>query len=285
MEKKSTPHFINFCDFRESEKTLILLRPFFRHTPDLFSRLRSKPNLGQQTSLERLWIIFQLVFATYELFAESERLHGDLKSENVFVTAGNEVLITDPAWMKPLYVKDLCEYSFFFESTSELGCYLAPERFRKKSSDDTKFDVFSLGCLVAEICLGRKVLQLADVLNYCGIPEIDKVDLKIRNLILKMTAKDPNERPSLDEVLEDELFPKSFRNLHLPLSFIFKKLSHEVRICFLRLRFSELLSRIDEKDPFSPMIKTRSDFKTVSERSSKRIRGFSATPGACTVKC
>ena len=100
-----------------------------------------------------------------------------------------------------------------------------------------------------------------------------------------MTAKDPNERPSLDEVLEDELFPKSFRNLHLPLSFIFKKLSHEVRICFLRLRFSELLSRIDKKDPFSPMIKTRSDFKTVSERSSKRIRGFSATPGACTVKC
>src|SRR5258708_2966229 len=103
--------------------------------------------------------------------------HGDIKSENILVTSWNWVYITDFASYKPVYLPedDPADYSFYFDTSGRRTCYIAPERFYS-SVDDVKqsegtvteaMDVFSLGCVLAELFLdGRETFTLSQLFLY-----------------------------------------------------------------------------------------------------------------------
>lgn len=94
--------------------------------------------------------------------------------------------LTDFASYKPTFLPldDPADFSFFFDTSGRRTCYIAPERFyvagseiskRKANLDFDKrdgkvlesMDVFSLGCVIAELFLeGSAMFTLSQLFKY-----------------------------------------------------------------------------------------------------------------------
>ena len=138
--------------------------------------------------IEKKWIAFQILNALRD--ARNRKVsHGDIKSENVLVTSWNWIYITDFASYKPTYLPldDPSDFSFFFDMSGRRSCYIAPERFythatnpeisEKKSKIDElggkrdgkvteAMDVFSAGCVIAEMFLEVTLFTLSQLFKY-----------------------------------------------------------------------------------------------------------------------
>ena len=118
---------------------------------------------------------------------------------------------------KPPFMKedDLKTYNMYFgELDNNLRCYLAPERFKQdwdESFRDPKLlepsmDIFSAGCVIAEIFMdGHPLFNLAMLQNYrkgtySPMDYLHKKikDQKIVDLILHMIDRDPQNRLNIN---------------------------------------------------------------------------------------
>ena len=127
--------------------------------------------------IEKKWIIFQLLCGISQIHKESF-VHGDIKPENVLVTSFNQVYITDMVSYKPTFIQseDITAYNNRFgELDNNRRCYMAPERFygegfneSYKSYDmlEKSMDIFSAGCIIAEILMETNLFELATLKNY-----------------------------------------------------------------------------------------------------------------------
>ncbi|CAN0094811.1 unnamed protein product, partial [Hapterophycus canaliculatus] len=93
----------------------------------LSDRLSTRPFL---TDTEKRWLVYLLLRAAAQCHGKGV-CHGDIKSENVLVTSGNWVLLTDFAPFKPTFLPDdhPADANYYFSSGEQGRCYLAPERF------------------------------------------------------------------------------------------------------------------------------------------------------------
>ncbi len=91
--------------------------------------------------------------------------------------------------------------------------YLAPEQ-EQGSNYDSKVDIYALGLILLELFSNFKTIHerncvFSDLKKKKKLPE--EIKRKFKNeagLILKMTSKDPNERPASDKIMECEDFKK-----------------------------------------------------------------------------
>ncbi|RYG40272.1 hypothetical protein EON68_04445, partial [archaeon] len=102
-----------------------LFRQHLAHS--LYERCHTRPFL---TRSEKMWLIYQLLRALAQCHARGIA-HGDIKSENVMVTAWGWLMLTDFALFKPTFIPDdhPADFHYFFESGTRRRCYIAPERF------------------------------------------------------------------------------------------------------------------------------------------------------------
>ncbi len=110
------------------------------------------------------------------------------------------------------------------------------ERERRVGPLTEAMDMFSLGCVIAEVFLdGEPLMDLPDVLQYraAGVTaapdrlsvfqKLDKVDdVVVRKLVLHMLSRDPHERKTAQEYLtrmvnNETLFPRYFEDFLYPL--------------------------------------------------------------------
>jgi serine/threonine protein kinase len=98
----------------------------------LYDRLATRPFLNK---MEKLWLIYQLLRAV-ECVHEEDVIHGDIKPENIMVTSWNWLMLTDFASFKPLTIPDddPTDFQYYFDVSERRRCYVAPERFVKRSS-------------------------------------------------------------------------------------------------------------------------------------------------------
>jgi len=159
------------------------IRQYF--SSNLRDRLCSRPFLNET---EKFWLVFQLLKCV-EICHEHNVVHGDIKPANIMCQSStscsngsNWVVLTDfsSAVGKPSTVPDddPTDYQYFFgdtqaqsvpttsstqsptsASSSVHACYLAPERFVRINASQHQeplspsMDVFSIGCVIAEVCL------------------------------------------------------------------------------------------------------------------------------------
>lgn len=203
---------------------------------NLYDRLSLRPFLEP---VEKLFITFQLLKTVSELHSLNVH-HGDLRLENILVTSWNWILVTDFANLtKPTYIPDdnPNQFSFYFDSSGRRVCYIAPERFYNSQNssrnilnfnDDGSFnfknnvtdemDLFSLGCVIAEMwCDGEPVFTLSQLFKYMKNeyePDFSNIqNSHIVNLIRKLLKVNPSERASARELLEEfreVCFPEFF---------------------------------------------------------------------------
>ncbi|GME79610.1 unnamed protein product [Ambrosiozyma monospora] len=155
------PNVLPFESIIDSQRAGYLIRPYVRY--NLYDRVSVRPFLEP---IEKKWIVYQLLSSMAKLHAKGI-YHGDLKTENVLLTSWNWCLISDFAMFKPVFLPEgnPSLFSFYFDTSQRHVCYVAPERF--VASDDAEveelnktngelnwqMDIFSLGCVIAELYL------------------------------------------------------------------------------------------------------------------------------------
>ncbi|MFH4975365.1 hypothetical protein AB6A40_002074 [Gnathostoma spinigerum] len=220
----------NCCPFKKvivTSRFAILSRSFQKNT--LYERLSTRPFL---TSIEKKWIAFQLFKAAAQCEA-ADVCHGDLKTQNILVSSSSWVQITDFASYKPAVIPsdDPSHFTFFFDTSRRLSCYLAPERFKPSQELNSTLarlpgeffnvseglthamDIFSLGCVLVELFTdGWRPFTYEKMISYRNASEtvaeqmlgniLEQLPKELRELIRLMLNVDPSKRPTSREILK-----------------------------------------------------------------------------------
>lgn len=178
--------------------------------------------------IEKKWIAFQLLCALRDCHS-LDVFHGDIKTENILVTSWNWLYLSDfSSSFKPTFLPEdnPADFSFFFDISGRRTCYLAPERFLEAGEEEGSrnvnwaMDIFSAGCVIAELFLESPIFTLSQMYKYRKgeySPEHSQLvkieDPDIRELILHMIQLEPESRYSADEYLnfwKNKAFPEYF---------------------------------------------------------------------------
>ncbi|EJS44782.1 vps15p [Saccharomyces arboricola H-6] len=210
------PHVLNYSKLIETNRAGYMIRQHLKN--NLYDRLSLRPYLQD---IELKFIAFQLLNSLRDIH-NMNIVHGDIKTENILVTSWNWCILTDFAgFIKPVYLPEdnPGEFLFYFDTSKRRTCYVAPERFNSKLYQDgnhkngkltKEMDIFSLGCVIAEIFAeGRPIFNLSQLFKYKSnsydvgreflMEEMKSPDL--RNMILDMIQLDPSKRLSCEELL------------------------------------------------------------------------------------
>ena len=203
------------------------------------------------------WVI-QLIIGIYYLHI-SNCIHRDLKCANIFLKKNGRIKIGDLGVSKFLK-KD------FAETIIGTPLYIAPEML-KDLPYDYKVDIWSLGCIVYELCAleppfnGRNVNELYKNIKagrYIPIPNVYSNDLK--KIIALMLQTNPNNRIS-----SEELF-----NLPIIKSKIYKNYSKYQEL-IEKIKKPEIIGTIlpQQKLPKKQVISKGNKSRNVSKNKSK----------------
>lgn len=155
--------------------------------------------------------------------------HGDIKTENVLVTSWNWLYLSDfSSSFKPTFLPEdnPADFYFYFDTSGRRTCYLAPERFLEAGEEpgnrnvNWAMDIFSAGCVIAELFLEAPIFTLSQIYKYRKgeySPEHSQLmkveDPEIRAMILHMIQLEPESRYSAEEYLnfwKGKAFPEYF---------------------------------------------------------------------------
>ncbi|CAF3736045.1 unnamed protein product [Rotaria magnacalcarata] len=270
-DKESSPSPLKNClPFQivtKNDRSIILARPYIKD--NLFYRLQTRPYL---TRIEKKWIAYQLLIALKHIHSVNIA-HGDLKIENILLTSYNWILLSDFANFKPTFFayEDPAEYYYYFNASQRNVCYLAPERFYDQSrirndiNNDTfstsfgklgtsSMDIFSLGCILAELFTEQPLFTLTQMLDYRNntydpMPIINKIaDVDIRAMVANMIDRDPLKRQTAEQYLDEQIgkaFPSCFYTFLLPyVQKILKEFSTDFVIYKLHRDFSYIINSL-----------------------------------------
>ena len=178
--------------------------------------------------IEKKWLAFQLLCAVRDSHARNV-YHGDIKTENILVTSWNWLYLADfSSSFKKTYLPEdnPADFSYFFDTSGRRTCYIAPERFSEAGSKGEDqdltwaMDVFSVGCVIAEIFLEAPIFTLSQLFKYRrsefdpSLVYLDKIqDKEIKEMVKHMVQLDPESRYTAEEYLKfwrHKAFPDYF---------------------------------------------------------------------------
>ncbi|EED16960.1 protein kinase (VPS15), putative [Talaromyces stipitatus ATCC 10500] len=255
----SVPNALAYQRIIETGTSGYLVRQYIHSS--LYDRLSTRPFLED---IEKRWIAFQLLCALRDCHTQ-EVFHGDIKTENVLVTSWNWLYLSDfSSSFKPTFLPEdnPADFSFYFDTSGRRTCYLAPERFLEAGEEpgDRKvnwaMDIFSVGCVIAELFLEAPIFTLSQLYKYRKgeySPEhsqLSKIeDSNVKDLILHMIQIDPESRYSAEEYLNfwrHKVFPDYFYSfLHQYMSLITEPASGRTHVDAEAGNFGESDDRID----------------------------------------
>ncbi|KAM4050480.1 serine/threonine-protein kinase PLK2 [Anomaloglossus baeobatrachus] len=149
---------------------------------------------------------------------EQEILHRDLKLGNFFINEGMELKVGDfglAARLEPM------------EQRRRTICgtpnYLSPEVLNKQGHG-CESDIWALGCVMYTMLLGRPPFETTNLKEtYRCIREAryslpSSLMSSAKHLIANMLSRNPEDRPSLDEIIQHDFFTQGFTPDRLPSS-------------------------------------------------------------------
>ena len=191
----------------------------------VYDRLSTRPFLED---VEKKWLAYQLLCVVRDCHAR-EVYHGDIKTENTLVTSWNWLFLADfSSCFKPTTLPEdnPADFSYYFDTSGRRTCYVAPERFTTNAGESSfhelnwAMDIFSVGCVIAEIFLEGPIFSLSQIFKYRSgdySPEhihLNKIeDSDVREMVLNMIELEPEQRWSADQHLsyyKSRIFPEYF---------------------------------------------------------------------------
>ncbi|MCJ1316227.1 Serine/threonine-protein kinase [Xylographa vitiligo] len=253
------PNALGYQRIFETESSGYLVRQYLYSS--LYDRMSTRPFLED---IEKKWLAFQLLCALRDCHSRNI-FHGDIKTENILVTSWNWLYLTDfsSSFKKPYLPEDNpADFSYFFDTSGRRTCYLAPERFLSAGENGDKtavtwaMDVFSAGCVIAELFLESPIFSLSQLFKYRNgdydpkFGALSKIeDDDIRELVAHMIQVEPESRYSAEEYLNfwrRKAFPEYFYSfLHQYMGLITDPSSGRTPVEPDTINFGEADDRID----------------------------------------
>ncbi|SCV05807.1 LANO_0H15610g1_1 [Lachancea nothofagi CBS 11611] len=144
----------------------------------------------------------QIVGAVY--YAHSMKcVHRDLKLENILLDKKGQAKLTDFGFTRECATKGI------LETVCGTTVYMAPELIERKPYEGYKIDIWSLGIILYTMIHGTMPFDEEDelktkykIVNSFPVFDCNLINAEGEDLITKLLQKDPQQRPSLTQVLQ-----------------------------------------------------------------------------------
>lgn len=130
-------------------------------------------------------------------------VHRDLKLENILLDKSGDAKLTDFGFTRECMTKTT------LETICGTTVYMAPELIERKSYDGFKIDIWSLGVILYTMINGSMPFDEDDETKtewkiVHQTPQLNEniVTADAKDLILRLLAKNPNDRPTVEQILK-----------------------------------------------------------------------------------
>mmetsp|Transcript_1694 Transcript_1694/g.5941 ORF Transcript_1694/g.5941 Transcript_1694/m.5941 type:complete len:710 (-) Transcript_1694:2334-4463(-) len=200
------PHIIKYRkSFEEHGKLCIVMD--YAENGDLYQKIRKRKGKLFDEELILKWFV-QIALAL-EYTHSKHILHRDLKTQNIFLSKNNDVLLGDFGIARVLQSTMEC-------ARTMVGTpyYLSPELCREEPYNH-KSDVWSLGCILYELATHRHAFEANSMKGLVGKilrgiypPISSRYSANLKHLIDICLQKDVRKRPSVFEILKMDYVKK-----------------------------------------------------------------------------
>uniref|UniRef100_A0AC34FYV6 Protein kinase domain-containing protein n=1 Tax=Panagrolaimus sp. ES5 TaxID=591445 RepID=A0AC34FYV6_9BILA len=207
-----------FGGFKESNNYYIALE--YADAGDLEGLINIKRQNGRLFSERSIWFYFHQICAGLKALHSKRILHRDLKPANIFLTSKGKAKIGDLGLSRIFSLK-----TKFAKSIVGTEYYLAPER-NSQGGYHFKSDIWSLGCILYELCTLRSPFNgeqqnayaLFKRIETCQFPPIPAncYSRQLKYFVSSCLTVKPENRPNAEQAhIAACLLNKKFEALRL----------------------------------------------------------------------
>ena len=199
--------------FDQSSKTLNIVMEFANGgdiSVKIKYNLKHKLHFGENI----IWEYLIQILEGLNFLHENKIIHRDLKSANIFLMKDNTVKIGD------LNVSKVNKQGMAYTQTGT-PYYASPEIWLDKPYD-YKSDIWSLGCILYELCQLKPPFRGTSLKNLCinvqkGLynPIPDFYSDNMKKIIGMMLQKDPDKRPTTRQILDCDIIIRKINELKI----------------------------------------------------------------------
>lgn len=203
LKKLSHPNIVKFIEFfemkNEDEDEFYVIVTEYCSNGDLLSYATET---GFANEHDKKRIIVGFLKAIQYLHSQGIS-HGDIKVENILLDSNLSVKLCDFGYCRTnVFEGDDCKNGTLY--------YAAPELFHSGKFNTLMADIYSVGITLYSLSElqfpfidGSKSDIVKQIVNGCLYIQND-LNKKLRNLVIKCTDLNPNNRPCIDEILKDD---------------------------------------------------------------------------------
>ena len=201
MYKIRHPNIVRLYTHFEDESNCYIALEYIKKG-NLYTYTQSMPNKVLDAATVAHFVV-DLISSLYYLHNMNPPIiHRDIKPENLLLGNNGQLKLTDFGGSN--YLEGSVRYT-----TCGTQIYHSPEMLLKKGYD-TRVDIWAIGVLIFELMVGKPPFRsdgqhsMEDNIINLRINWPKSINLLAKNLIQKILKLDPNERPTLEEILEHQ---------------------------------------------------------------------------------
>lgn len=207
------PNIVKYKDSFQNEDNIIVIMEYVDFG-DLNKVIRSRKETNDYLDEEQIWKWFFELTSALEYIHNKKILHRDVKVHNAFINSLGHIKLGD------FGISKILECSLDY-TNSALGTpyYLSPE-ICSLDKYNLKTDIWMLGCLIYELSTfkrpfaGESIPAIVNSIKNKDPEEISsEYSKELRGIIGKMLIKDQNKRPSIKELINDDVVVKKYREI------------------------------------------------------------------------
>ncbi len=202
MYKIRHPNIVRLYTHFEDETNCYIALEYIKKG-NLYSYTQSMPNKVLDAATTAHFVV-DLISSLYYLHNMNPPIiHRDIKPENLLVGNNGQLKLTDFGGSNYL------EGGNVRYTTCGTQIYHSPEMLLKKGYD-TRVDIWAIGILIFELMVGRPPFKsdgqhsMEDNIVHLRINWPSTMNLLAKNLVSKLLKLEPDQRPTLKEILEHQ---------------------------------------------------------------------------------